>query len=1018
MTRPSKDCPSENDLADFLQKRPDSGSSLDEHLASCGPCRNLVFALASGPVESGPESKLESKLESATIEQTIGRFTIDKELGRGAMGVVFLADDPDLHRRVAIKFAHTPSSLQPDDEERMRREAQSLARLSHPNVVSVYETGLHNKQVYIVMEYVDGQTLVDWQCSSTPSTSEILSAFARAGEGLYAAHRAKLVHRDFKPGNIMISRTGEVKVTDFGLVRISDDLSMPVPPDHATTNLSLTEQVIGTPAYMAPEQLQGTAASFRSDQFSFCVALYEALCGRRPFVGHTIGELKDNMEKEADLSLLPPLQSSIRRALKRGLAVEPNERYDSMRELLKGIRLRPSRWKLAMPALAASGLLVFGISSLGVDVKSKACSGVERRSEELWTDKIRATTKAAFLAIDAPFAQSAWKAIDSRLKTRTTQWKELATAACHDALDSGQSPKLTELRASCFDRRWSDIQKLGIVLSSIDSAEVLQLAQETEQALKPIADCSDIDVLQRGAIPPQSVRARVEALDDELSRIAILENAGQNALAREAIAKALSEVQTLAYQPLLAHTLYSHAMIFSDDSESLEKTLLQAARLAAEAKLDELAAQIWLDLVYKVALVGGRYHDARMWAQMADAAILRAGNPTDLRSGYHTNMGILHHKEGKLEQAVEAAELGLGLSIKSNGARASDTASAYNNLATIQEWTENKLAAQGNYRTAIEIWTENYGAYHPKVAVTLSNLSGVTNRLGDPEAALKEAEHAISIFESTSGNEANIGMALANIGVIRVGQKRYADAESVFQRALDILRSQVGDEHPNVGFATYNLGAIAFLQGKQEEAFKRYKASRTLIASVLGKEHFMMATLLIGEGQDRVLAGQIDLGEELLEDALSVAEKHLPNSRQDLGIAKLRLAQLNFGRNNFRLAQKLFTEAFAAFEEPGDKEALPYLLLAMSGGLACEAVYGTESKLKLDDLSRMMSENTSPWDSDSDHAFAEYYYARGLRASNAAPEIVSLWAKRAATRLRAIPNLTQHAKAIRAWLAQ
>ena len=278
-----------------------------------------------------------------SIGDRLARFEILNRLGVGGMGVVYVAHDPLLDRQVAVKVlrADAHGALRAAElEGRLLREAQAMARLSHPNVVTVHEVGMVDRQVFIVMELNDGGTLRAWLAQEERPVRERIRVFIEAGRGLAAAHAVRLVHRDFKPDNVLLARDGRVRVVDFGLVRAptaGDRPSRRPSRDvYAEMSLTMSGAVIGTPAYMAPEQHRAEIADHRSDQFSFCVSLYEALYGRRPFAGDTYRELVINI---LDGQRLPPPAGSevparVYAVLARGLATEPDARYPGMTALL------------------------------------------------------------------------------------------------------------------------------------------------------------------------------------------------------------------------------------------------------------------------------------------------------------------------------------------------------------------------------------------------------------------------------------------------------------------------------------------------------------------------------------------------------------------------------------------------------------------------------------------------------------------------------------------------------------
>jgi len=249
------------------------------------PVTHAVCAPPRSPAVSGPR---------------VGRFEVTATLGAGGMGVVYLAKDPDLGRKVAIKvvLGHADGSSGDRHRHRLRREAQAMAQISHPNLATVYEVGQYRGHVFIAMEYVRGCTAREWLEAETRTWSEIVNTFAAAGRGLAAAHAAGIVHRDFKPDNALVGVDGTVKVLDFGLavgvIADESDLGgLPRRTRNPSLALSLTQTgaVCGTPAYMSPEQHLGDCSDARTDQFSFAVALFEALYGHRPFAGEGLIDL-------------------------------------------------------------------------------------------------------------------------------------------------------------------------------------------------------------------------------------------------------------------------------------------------------------------------------------------------------------------------------------------------------------------------------------------------------------------------------------------------------------------------------------------------------------------------------------------------------------------------------------------------------------------------------------------------------------------------------------------------------
>lgn len=295
----------------------------------------------------------------------IGRYEVVRSIGRGGMGVVYLARDPQLDRAVALKLVRP--SLQEDEraghfERRLMREARAMAKLSHPNVLTIYDVGLHGEQVFLASEWIDGCTLEEWMSRGPHRWRSVVKRFAAAARGLAAAHREGLVHRDFKPSNVMLGKDDRVLVFDFGLVKASQPSVGDI-----TTQLS-GQFVVGTPAYMAPEQMTGDVADERSDQFSFCVALYEALSGSRPFAGRNITELLSNIS-EGQFDEIKKVPKWLSDMLRRGLSRKPNDRHDSMRTIAdlmdRGIRHSKRRSALAIGAFGTAAVLAASLGYWG-----------------------------------------------------------------------------------------------------------------------------------------------------------------------------------------------------------------------------------------------------------------------------------------------------------------------------------------------------------------------------------------------------------------------------------------------------------------------------------------------------------------------------------------------------------------------------------------------------------------------------------------------------------------------------
>jgi len=374
-------CPDENQLLMSVKGAlaTQDREAIELHIDGCEMCRRTLAQLlkTSVPPEEGPD-EVEWPTPLLPRGTNLGRFVLLDCLGKGGMAVVYAAYDPELERKVAIKLLRTDlpgAGSLTDLRAQLLHEAQAMARLSHPNVIVVYDVGTFRDQVFLAMEFIRGPDLRAWLEEHPRSWREILEVFLRAGEGLVAAHRSGLVHRDFKPDNVLVGQDGQVRVTDFGLARAlrpADSEGNPSPS--ATAPIVQYQPLAGTPLYIAPEQWRGAPADERADQFSFCVALFEALYRQRPYTGRTSASFTGALPEPIEKVSVP---GWIRRVLEHGLRLAPEDRYPSMQHLLDALStgLRRVRYG-ARIAAGVFALIVIGLGAYQV-VKVSAARRVE-----------------------------------------------------------------------------------------------------------------------------------------------------------------------------------------------------------------------------------------------------------------------------------------------------------------------------------------------------------------------------------------------------------------------------------------------------------------------------------------------------------------------------------------------------------------------------------------------------------------------------------------------------------------
>lgn len=349
------------------------------------------------PPRNPPGSERKPAIEVLEPGTTVGRYVIRKIIGRGGMGVVYVAYDPNLNRKLALKVLHTGKGSLSDPESaraRLLREAQAMATIGHPNLVHVYDVGAINDSVFIAMEFVNGRTLREWKAEiGEEDWPEVLEKYIQAGQTLRDLHEQNLIHRDFKPDNVMLGFDGRVRVMDFGLARSTGEGN---PADSMSTrdilnkSLTATGKILGTPAYMAPEQFLGEPTDERTDQFSFCVALYEALYGFRPFQGKNMTELaKAVMRGRIKLPGKTLVPDYILEVLIKGLQCTPEDRFDSMADLLEALGKGPTRsfdrpgiLYTIMGLIGLSGLVLYYFSARALEQAREQTQQTEPRSTQ------------------------------------------------------------------------------------------------------------------------------------------------------------------------------------------------------------------------------------------------------------------------------------------------------------------------------------------------------------------------------------------------------------------------------------------------------------------------------------------------------------------------------------------------------------------------------------------------------------------------------------------------------------
>ena len=852
----------------------------------------------------------------------IGRYVILDRIGGGGMGVVYTGYDPELDRKVALKLLRPDRAAGEAARLRLLREAQAIARLSHPNVVAVHDAGTFGDQVFLAMEYVEGTTLRRWLDEERRSWGEVVDRFALAGRGLAAAHAAGLVHRDFKPDNVLLGKDGRVRVADFGLARAAGETGEeePVSPESGGILASPITQLgvaVGTPAYMAPEQLRGERADARSDQFSFCVALWEALCGERPFAeGADRGEVR-----EAPAGTRVP--DRIRQALLLGLAADPAARYSDMDELLDRLARDPGagrrRWLAAGAAVLAVGGVFAGLGYLQAR-RGQLCSGGDVKLASVWNAERKGEVRAAFLGTGTPFAEKAWTEVEGALDRYARGWTEMHRGACEATRVRGeQSEDLLDRRMFCLDQRLRETDALLGVFARSDR-EVVQRSVRAAAGLAPLADCADVRALTARIPPPAdpAARARVEALSREMARVKALRAAGRYpqglALAREVSRKA----EGAGYPPARAEALFLQGDLEErvGELEPAEKTLRHAVHQAEAAAADEVKAASAIALMFLTGEVRSRFAEAHGWGDLAAATLDRLGDQGELRAQYLNDLGTLYEAEARYSEALEAHRKAAAIRRRVEGDRSPAAAAAVSNAGVDLFRLGRYPEAMASFEEALEIQKAAFGPEHPEVGDTLNRIANVHYVQGRYEEAVRHHREALRIREAAFGlRHRLVGDSFLNLGNSFDLMARYGESFEHYRRAEEVYRAALGPRSAEVARALEGMGTAAKGLKDWDRANGYLRQALELKAEILGRDHQSVAITLYNLGLVARDRGRPAEALPYFRESLAIEEKAVGPDHPDVAASLTSLAETELDLGHPEKALVLLNRALAALEK-------------------------------------------------------------------------------------------------------
>ncbi|MFV8749307.1 tetratricopeptide repeat protein [Nannocystaceae bacterium ST9] len=945
----------------------------------------LPPALASEPApaasEPGPSSARGHDDESLARGAQVGRYLVLGRVGRGGMGEVFAAHDPELDRKVALKLLHVRRGLSDDSHARTRmaREAQAMARLNHPNTVTVHDVGEHEGRVFLAMEFVEGQTLAAWSKQAKRPWRAVVEVLAAAGRGLAAAHAAGLIHRDFKPDNVMLTETGRVLVMDFGLARSgaaepSEPASEPTAPRPidadleatllagestreagrelatptatlARHSLSLTRSrpqlstsvtqagaLLGTPAYMAPEQLRGAEVDARADQWAFCVAFWEALYGQRPFPSKTMAELigavlegRPRPIPRASAGAQPPRW--LHRILLRGLARAPEQRWPSLDALLAELEQVPRRRRRA--ALIGGGLALAGVIGLLITPDDPIASEPPCRAgveliDEVWDDAARAEIRRELLASGKPYAADTWTRVEAELDAWGRRWADAHRDTCEATeVRREQSAELLDLRMHCLaERKRSFAALIGNLRRHGHEPAVVEDAALRVQALPEIERCGEPAFVQ-ARIPPPEDPERIAAIDRTHERLAEFDSKPRLSEAEFTELETLRErAETLDYAPLI-HELDCELGQQLIDLGRYEPAIarLRAGYFGARRIADEHRA-----ILCGTALVGvlgnesGRPGQALDFAEHVEPDVARAGSPSE-RGDLDTVVGLAQHTLGDYAAAERSFTAAIEQWRAAYGDEHSKVSTGRLNLGrslrTRGEWD----AARVELERSLAAMTHQLGASHPRRALVLDQLGLLESQVGNLELAEQHFEAALALREATlAERHPQLAYSHMNLGRVLIQRGEFAAALEHFEASLAITREAFGDEHVDAARAHSNIGVALRKLGRYADAREHYERAMAIYELALGPEHDDFAIALHNLGNLLMMLGDAEQARALQTRALAIWTKKFGPDHVFVAHGSIGLATALLGLGEAREAIDAAERGLAVLADSGTRD--------------------------------------------------------------------------------------------------
>ena len=866
-------CPDETSILRFASGQLQGDTTeLDLHLDSCERCRKTVAAFALGSDEQAVTSaQLVDDLPPDTV---VGRFVIVRRLGAGAMGVVYQARDPKLQRNVAIKLLGYSAA---DDNPRLQREAQTMAQLTHPNIVVVYEIGEYQRNTFIAMEIVDGPTLRTW-CAGKHTLAAKIQMLQAIAAGVHAAHRAGVIHRDLKPDNVLVGSDDRPRVSDFGLAfaGVPDATTALRDPSTLPMRLTATGALLGTPAYMAPEVLAGGPATIQSDIFSYAVLAWEVLTGALPFAASDVATLRRAINRgelnmaAAHAAALPP---SMIAALQQGLAPEPTDRPSSMASFAAPAVVpmlpQPRRWRAGVAAATIFACVAAG-TTWALSQRSTASDPCALTPRTLVVPPLAANLSPTLPAQHLRQLIEAANASDQLARLAICR----ATRVAHNQSDSAH-----DARMQCTNELHGQLAALLEGAATLDQVSIGQVNDAIAQ-LPQANECIVASATAPARSPSQ--QRQVDVLDGQMQRI----RAGfaHNNFATDAAQQTLAAATTLGDAPTIAAAAITAALAWRGGAnyEQADRDALVAITTAEQAGLVELCAQAW---IVRLSIAGERadYSTAKQWLPLAAVAVRKLPNNPRITARFENDAGLLALAINDLPGAKAHFDRAIELRTALYGETANaDVARTLSGLGHHARLTNDFANALTLHRRALKFDRAVLGESHRDVARDLHNVAGILRLSGDIKGAVALYTEALALRSAVLGaNHPLVGLTNNSLGLIALEQHRWSDAETFFTTAAKILRAAANNDW---AIAEENLGRLALARGDGATAEVHVRAALEQYQRQFVGKHPRPATALMALAEAALLRRRPTEAKAWLDQATaSLPDDELLNlQRQDL----------------------------------------------------------------------------------------------------------------------------------------